>query len=79
MKAEAVAAHEGSKLHSLASTSAFLFSGGADKVCARLFHFRLKRLMSCARICMNVNFCGESLVECMMVHCSLCVSGIQRL
>ncbi|KAG0621130.1 hypothetical protein M758_4G271600 [Ceratodon purpureus] len=31
MKAEAVAAHEGSKLHSLASTSAFLFSGGADK------------------------------------------------
>jgi len=35
MKAEAVAAHKGAKLHALASTSTFLFSGGADKVCAR--------------------------------------------
>lgn len=31
MKAEAVAAHKGTKLHALTSTSTFLFSGGADK------------------------------------------------
>jgi hypothetical protein len=48
MKAEAVAAHGSSKVHALASTSTFLFSGGADKVCAHQLNFHLQRLMSCA-------------------------------